>query len=85
MKKVFTILSVLLIVTGLKAQKANVQKETVKPQADTLVKNGAAKQLDKTTVQQKVWKEAPAVKKAPATIKKSAPAPATFKKTATQQ
>lgn len=39
MKKIFTLLSALLIVTGVKAQKANVQKETAKPKADTLVKS----------------------------------------------
>ena len=40
MKKIIAILSVLLIVTGLKAQKSNVQKETVKPPVDGLVKKG---------------------------------------------
>lgn len=38
MKKILTLLSALLIVTGLKAQKINVQKETVKPKVDTLAK-----------------------------------------------
>ncbi len=72
MKRLFAIVSALLIITGLKAQKANVQKETVKPKADTLVKSSASKQLNKPAVQQKDVKIAPAIKFAPAT--KVAPA-----------
>lgn len=45
MKKLLTIISALLIVTGLKAQKSNVQKETVKPRTDSLIKTGANKQI----------------------------------------
>ncbi|HEY6900412.1 MAG TPA: hypothetical protein VI233_07210 [Puia sp.] len=43
MKKIITILSALLIVTGLKAQKSNVQKETVKPAVDSLVNKGGVR------------------------------------------
>ncbi len=65
MKKIITILSAFLIITGLKAQKTNVQKETVKPVADTLVKNRVDKQLGKTG-SKKDAKIAPALKYAPA-------------------
>jgi len=70
MKKIITILSAMLIVAGLKAQKTTVQKETVKPVADTLVKkvnainnNAATPALKKT---QKGAQMAPAIKYAPA-------------------
>ncbi|MFT3933722.1 MAG: hypothetical protein QM726_08925 [Chitinophagaceae bacterium] len=64
MKKVLTILSAVLFVTGLKAQKANVQKETVKPKADTLLKNSANKSISKP-VEHKDAKIAPALKYQP--------------------
>ncbi len=63
MKKIFTLLSALLIVTGLKAQKATVQKETVKPKVDTLAKKSIVK--PGKTVEQKEAKIAPAIKYAP--------------------
>ncbi|MEE1945253.1 hypothetical protein VRU48_09045 [Pedobacter sp. KR3-3] len=72
MKKIFTLLSALLIVTGVKAQKANVQKETVKPKADTLVKS-----IDKQSNNAPAKKDAkiaPAIKYAP--VSKVAPAAA---------
>ncbi len=78
MKKIFTIVSALLIVTGLKAQKAGVQKETVKPVADTLLKNGAVKNNVATKELQKQAKIAPAIKYAPA-IKKAAVTSQEFK------
>lgn len=61
MKKIFTLLSALLIVTGLKAQKIAVQKETVKPKADTLSKNSVGQQANKT-IGKKDEKIAPAIK-----------------------
>lgn len=64
MKKIFTLLSALLIATGLKAQKATVQKETVKPKVDMVAKNN----IDKKTVQtidKKDAKLAPAIKYVP--------------------
>lgn len=61
MKKIFTLLSALLIVTGLKAQKATVHKETVKPKVDTLAKSNVVKQSGKT-VEQKDAKVALAIK-----------------------
>ena len=70
MKKIITIFSAMLIVAGLKAQKTTVQKETVKPVADTLVKkvnavnnNAATPTLKKT---HKGAEMAPAIKYAPA-------------------
>ena len=72
MKKVFTILSAFLIVTGLKAQKSNAQKETVKPPIDSLHKKGAVS----GNGTDKGLKYAPAMKESPATYKV---APATSK------
>lgn len=63
MKKIFTLLSALLIVTGLKAQKATVQKETIKPKVDKLAKKSIVKPGE--TVEQKEAKIAPAIKYAP--------------------
>lgn len=65
MRKILAILGALLIVTGVKAQKSNVRKETVKPQADSLVKVNANKQLNKPAIQQKDAKIAPVTKDAP--------------------
>lgn len=81
MKKVFTILSALLIVTGLKAQKSNAQKETVKPPIDSLHKKGTVSSngTDKGFKDAKIapaQKYAPAMKESPATYKV---APATSK------
>lgn len=88
MKKLITMLSAMLIVAGLKAQKTAVQKETVKPAADTLIKksvpvnsNTATQALKKT---QKDVKLAPAVKYAPA-FKKAVPATKEFKKATIEQ
>lgn len=64
MRKILAILGALFIVTGVKAQKSNMQKETVKPQADSLVKAGANKQLNKPAIQQKDAKIAPVTKDA---------------------
>lgn len=61
MKKILTLLSALFIVTGLKAQKATVQKETVKPKADTVVKSNIDKKVAQTT-DKKGAKLAPAIK-----------------------
>lgn len=84
MKKILTILSALLIVTGLRAQKANVQKETVKPSADSVIKNNANTQLNKPAVQQKDVKVAPVLKNTPEA--KVAPVSTKVeKKTSTQQ
>lgn len=76
MKKLLTIVSALLIITGVKAQKTSVQKETVKPIPDTLVKNKANQQLKNTIIQKDakvapVYKYAPASKLTPATTKAS--------------
>jgi len=84
MKKVFTILSALLIVTGLKAQQSNAQKETVKPPADSLHKKGAvsANGMDKGFKEAKIapaQKFAPAMKESPATYKVAPAAAATSK------
>lgn len=78
MKKAFTILSALLIVTGLKAQKSNAQKETVKPPIDSLHKKGAVSGIgtDKGFKEAKIapaQKEVQAIKYSPA-IKKATPA-----------
>lgn len=62
MKKILTISSALLIVLGLKAQKSNVQKETVKPSADSLVKASQIKAGSKAVGQQKDAKVAPVLK-----------------------
>lgn len=84
MKKILTILSALLIVTGIRAQKANVQKETAKPSADSAIKNNANTQPNKPAVQQKEAKIAPALKYTPAA--KVAPVSTKVeKKTSTQQ
>ena len=64
MKKIFTFLSALLIITGLKAQTVVVKKETVKPKADTLAKSAIAKQSNKEAVK-KETKNAPVIKYAP--------------------
>lgn len=74
MKKVFAIFSALLIVTGLKAQKTNAQKETVKPLVDSVpIKKGAATG-PAAVKSQKGAKLAPAtIKYAPA-VQKGAPA-----------
>ncbi|MEJ2904242.1 hypothetical protein [Pedobacter panaciterrae] len=61
MKKILTLLSALLIVTGLKAQKIVVQKETVKPKADTLAKSSVGQQSNKA-IGKKDAKIAPAIK-----------------------
>lgn len=66
MKKILTLLSALFLVTGLKAQKSNVQKEIVKPLADSINKSGANKQLTKQAIQQKDVKIAPIIKDAAA-------------------
>lgn len=66
MKKVFAFFSALLIVSGIKAQKTTVKKETVKPVADTVApkisqsKTAASNSIKKT---QKEWKVAPDIKK----------------------
>ena len=81
-------LSAMLIVAGLKAQKTTVKKETIKPVADTIVKknisinNNAATQTLKKT--QKGAKLAPAIKYAPA-IKKAEPATKAYKQTTIEQ
>lgn len=83
MKKILTIISALLIVTGLKAQKANTQKETVKPSADSLVRKSAVKSgatAGAAMKEQKGAKVAPALKYAPAA--KIAPADKELKKAA---
>jgi len=72
MKKIFTIVSALLIVTGLKAQKTGVQKETIKPAADTLlqksaVKNNAVKSFKGEAKVAPTLKYTPAIKKAATT------------------
>jgi hypothetical protein len=64
MEKILTLLSALLIVTGLKAQKINVQKETIKPKVDTVGKSSIDKQINKA-VDKKDTKIAPAIKYAP--------------------
>jgi len=64
MKKILSLLSAMLIVTGLKAQKINVQKETVKPKADTLAKSSIDKPFNKTEGKKEV-KIAPTIKYAP--------------------
>lgn len=65
MEKILTLLSALLIVTGLKAQKINVQKETIKPKVDTVGKSSSIdKQINKA-VDKKDTKIAPAIKYAP--------------------
>ncbi|MFD2581434.1 hypothetical protein ACFSR6_02960 [Pedobacter vanadiisoli] len=64
MKKIFTLLSALFIVTGLKAQKVAVQKETVKPKVDTIAKNVTDKKISATT-DTKDAKIAQAIKYAP--------------------
>ncbi|MBS1563966.1 MAG: hypothetical protein JST39_06230 [Bacteroidetes bacterium] len=84
MKKVFAILGLLLIVTGLKAQKSNAQKETVKPVADTLIKNSAVKNTA-VSKDQKEAKIAPALKYAPAAIKKAPAAGKEFKNASPRQ
>ena len=63
MKKILTLLSALFIVTGLKAQKVAVQKETIKPKVDTVAKKSIVK--PGKTVEQKEAKIAPAIKYAP--------------------
>lgn len=63
MKKILTLLSALLIITGLKAQKINVQKETIKPKVDTLAKSSMDK--PSKTVGEMEVKIAPAIKYAP--------------------
>ena len=73
MKKIITILSAMLIVAGLKAQKTTVQKETVKPMADSMLKKNAAvnnnaatpalKKTHKGAEMAPVIKYAPAMKK----------------------
>lgn len=65
MKKILTLLSALLIVTGLKAQKTAGQKETVKPKADTFAKSSIDKQSNKKAGKKEV-KITPAIKYAPA-------------------
>lgn len=72
MKKIFFLLGTLLIASGLKAQKNNVQKETVKPQTDTLIRGNIDKQLNKAAGKKEA-KIAPVIKYAPAS--KGAPAP----------
>ncbi|MBS1665426.1 MAG: hypothetical protein JST68_30570 [Bacteroidetes bacterium] len=85
MKKTLAILSSLLIITGLKAQTPNAQKETVKPAADSLVKKGAAVKSPAAIKEQKEAKLAPAsLKYAPATYK-AAPANKEIKKAAGQK
>jgi hypothetical protein len=64
MKRIFTLLSALFIVTGLKAQKAIVQKETIKPKVDTVGKSSNDKQINKAA-DKKDAKIAPAIKYAP--------------------
>ncbi|MBO9674281.1 MAG: hypothetical protein J7577_12605 [Sphingobacteriaceae bacterium] len=64
MKKIFTLLSALFIVTGLRAQKVAVQKETVKPKVDTIGKSVIDKKTSATT-DTKDAKIAPAIKYAP--------------------
>lgn len=54
----------LLIVTGLKAQKIAVQKEIVKPKADTLDKSNVGQQ-DNKAISKKDAKVAPTIKYAP--------------------
>jgi len=62
MKKILTLLSALLFATGLKAQKATVHKETVKPKVDTLAKSNVVLKQSGKTVEQKDAKVAPAIK-----------------------
>ncbi|KRT14430.1 hypothetical protein ASU31_19240 [Pedobacter ginsenosidimutans] len=70
MKKILTLLSALLIVTGLKAQKTAGQKETVKPKADTFAKSSIDKQSNKKEVKiTRAIKYAPASKVAPVSTK----------------
>ncbi|MCC7526292.1 MAG: hypothetical protein IT250_15800 [Chitinophagaceae bacterium] len=94
MKHFLTIISALLIVAGLKAQKTNVQKETVKPKADSVIKTGTNKQISnsgsfkfgKTVAADKVAhtsKQAGVEAKVATTTKKVEPGE--FKKSATQQ
>ena len=79
MKKVFAIFSALLIMSGLKAQKSNAQKETVKPPVDSLVRKGAVTGVAGSKSQKDAkpapatQKETPALKYAPA-AQKEAPA-----------
>jgi hypothetical protein len=67
MKRIFTFLSAMLLISALRAQKTTVQKETIKPVADTLekasklIRNPAATSIKKT---QKDAKLAPAAKNA---------------------
>ena len=88
MKKIFTFLSAMLIMFGLKAQKTTVHKETIKPVADSLVKKNIAVTKSPATQTfkktQKDVKLAPAIKDAPS-IKKTAPALKEFKKTTIEQ
>lgn len=94
MKKILTIISALLIVTGLKAQKTNVQKESVRPTADSVIKTGANKQISnsgsfkfgKTVAADKfayTGKKTGVEAKVANTTKKVEPG--VFKKSATQQ
>lgn len=93
MKKLLTIISALLIVTGLKAQKTNVQKETVKPTADTITKSSVNKQINNSATMKKdkvavVDKQTPisdkTVKKAKITPTTKVVEPGVFKKSPTQ-
>lgn len=63
MKKILTLLSALFIVTGLKAQKVVVQKETVKPKIDTLAKINVEK--SSKTAEKKQIKNVSTIKHAP--------------------
>lgn len=78
MKKIFTLLGALLIVTGLKAQEIKAQKETVKPKADTPVKNSMDKQSNQKVDKKEVkiaLKYAPTAKVAPVSSKTAKLAP----------
>lgn len=72
----------MLILSGIKAQKTTVQKETVKPVSDTIVpkvsqtKNTAQQTIKKT---QKDWKVAPIIKNSDIEFK-NAPAVKDIKK-----
>lgn len=61
MKKVFAIFGALFIVTGLKAEKTYIQKETIKPQ-----RNQSAAQHKKVKSTPAAHKAAPFIKVAPA-------------------
>ncbi|MDR6784957.1 uncharacterized protein YcfL [Pedobacter africanus] len=64
MKKILTLLSALFIITGLKAQKVVLQKETVNPKTDTLAKKINVEKSSKTAEKKEI-KNVSTIKHAP--------------------